>query len=75
VPGMAQPDDPARPVAVLKMLAVMCALGCNEMPECSIWFSSCAGGPKAHVNFSKLDPQGFIGGFERLAIACLHADA
>ena len=72
---MAQPDDPALPVAVLKMLAVMCALGCNEMPECSIWFSSCAGGPKAHVNFSKLDSQGFIGGFERLAIACLHADA
>ena len=24
------------PVALLKMLAVMCALGCNEMPECSI---------------------------------------
>jgi hypothetical protein len=25
--------------------------------------------------FSKLNPQGFIGGFERMAIACLHGDA
>ena len=29
----------------------------------------CAGGPKAHVKFSKLDPRGFIGGFDRLRIA------
>ena len=34
-----------------------------------------AGGPKAHVNFSKLNPHEFIGGFERLAIACLHGEA
>jgi hypothetical protein len=33
------------------------------------------GWAEGHANFSKLDPLGFIGHFDRLRIACVHRDA